>query len=80
MGLNMNLDDIEKDCVAYLSEDLQLDDETITNLKAVSHLTHTDLDRLVKDYIMEGIKGDLDNNGITKRREYLKERTASASE
>ena len=88
MDRHMNMDSDEKDCVTYLTEGLRLEDETIVDLKAVSHLTHTDIYFLIKDYILAGMKEDIDNNGIAKRREdlkrkrseYLKQKESNGSE
>lgn len=88
MDREMNMDSKEKGCVTFLEEDLGLEYETVVDLKAVAHLTHTDIDLLIKDYIRDGMKEDIDNNGITKRREdlrqkrdeYLKQKESNGSE
>lgn len=88
MGLNMNLDGIEKRCIAHLRDDLCLEEEVTSNLIAISQLARTDIDILLKDYILEGMKEDIDNSGIAKRRddlrrkrsEYLKQKASNGSE
>jgi hypothetical protein len=70
----MNMDSNEKACVAFLEKSLGLEYETIVDLKAVAHLTHTDITFLISDYIEDGMKRDIDNNGIAKRREDLRQK------